>query len=553
MVGLSIAVAVVLTTVGPRRDVDFFWHVLLGQSLLDGATEQGAWTSWVGDPTWRTAQPLAEIGLAMADARWGTVAPTMVRALTAAAALAALLAVTRPGTADVGLVRASRWLAFGAGAMVIMGFTQERPAQIGLIAMPLVGAAVAWWVLPDAPGGRRPRGGLLAATVVAASIAGALVWIGSHQSWALGWLILLCAVGLSPREPRVRLLGLGGLLAVLAVASWRHGPPWHVAATASAAADLVEWQPTDFAALPATPAVALVLGFSALIATVLVASKTSVAHSKPVNRDRRAEHSLIRPSMRSGVAVGVVLSILGVASATAWRHLPLAVLAAAPLLVASARWIATPYPAMPVSTKTHGCSTDRDQLGRCGPIEAHRSNSLGESVVDHSGRRRLAIVFGTCLALSAAVCAVHGWERRYPAAPTDSDLVAAMAATHSCRTGTRVTFATTYNDSGAALSGARSPDCGPAGSARIVIDGRTDRYGIDTIRRWHNVVRTEGTQWWLDFLRAEVDIALLPAEVPLTSELHARGWPIAQQCADYVVLYHPRIPPPQAEVSCPWT
>lgn len=483
----AICVAVVATTAGPRRDLDYWWHVLLGRALMEGdASSAQTWAVWPGDPTWRTAQPLAEVMLAVADQWWQSASPATVRAMTAAGAMAALAVSCRPWAAGGGLVTASRWWAFGCGSIAVLGFTQERPAQVGIMLMPLVGATIAW--LTSATCVSRRRWLLVSGTTLAAGG----IWSLSHQSWLLAWVVLVVAAALAPQAWSARIATLMVLAAVLAWGWVRLGPPWAAITTAGAAASLAEWQPTRFWAIPAAPASALVLAFAAVTAFALTTT--------PGNRWVPGDSSRY-----------AALVVLGVAGAAAWRHVPVTVLAAGPILIAHAQ-----AHALPASPSFAGATAR----------QVYRAEGL-------------AVASAIALSLALAVTSAHVWARLQPAPATAADEVAMIAARHTCNFSRAATIATHYNDSGPALAGARTAPCTHASRMQVVIDGRADRYGADALRRWQSVLRTEGSLWRRDWQMVDPDIALLPAGSRLRWELRRQGWHLAEIRSGYAVLYSP--------------
>lgn len=479
--------AVVVTTFGPRRDVDYWWHVLLGQALLSGDVSTAtSWAVWPGDPAWQSAQPLAEIALATADRWWPAAAPTTVRALTAAMAMATLALVTRPWSKAALGVSVGRWWAFTWGSAVILGFTQERPAQVGLIAMPLVGALASWW----ATGRPVSRQGWLL-TGCAALVMGGL-WSLSHQSWMLAWSVLVVAVVLAPRPVATRALALGAMALIPIWSWWWLGPPWQAITTAGAAASLAEWQQTQFLSVPGSPATAMVVGCAAAMAMA--------AQRAPGDRWRRGDASRY-----------AALLVLGVAGATAWRHVPVSVLAAAPVLIAH--------------VEAH---TDRRWPNSAGPL------------IGTPGRRpglRRTILMALPVVLTVA--GMHVAAHLAPAQHSDADHVADLAQSHTCRLTGPAIIATHYNHSGPALAGARTANCAHAPQMQVVIDGRADRYGADALRRWQDVLNAEGRNWERDWCAVDPDMAILPTYTPLSGELRQRGWQLAELRSGIAVLVRP--------------
>lgn len=481
-------VAVVATTTGPRRDLDYWWHVLLGRALINRVpSSASSWSVWPGDPDWRTAQPLAEMALATADRWWPASAPATVRATTAALAMTTLVIATRPWRADPLPVVLGRWWVFAWGSVAVFGFTQERPAQVGLICMPLVGMLAAWWAT-----GRLAsrRAWLLFGSV---STVTAALWTLSHQSWLLAWSVLLTAVALSPRPWSTRTAALAMLAGVFAWAWWWLGPPWRALLTAEAASSLAEWQPTGFFTIPGAPATALVLGCAAAIAQSLLSPKGQRWHTGDASRY-------------------ATLLVLGLAGASAWRHVPVTVLAAGPVLIS-----------LLLIRSGVGPTPERQR-------EDPR----------HRPRSSPALVIG--LPLVCGVAAVHLAAQLQPAQATQADRVATLAARHACGLPVPAVIATHYNDSGPALAGARSADCPQAAAARVVIDGRADRYGADALERWQRVLSAEGRRWEQDWHAVDPDIAILAADSRLHRALLERGWAQSEVDHGLVVLKRPGAP-----------
>lgn len=483
-------VAVVATTTGPRRDLDYWWHVLLGNSLLARHTSPGSsWSVWPGDPHWRTAQPLAEMALATAERWWPASAPTTVRATTAALAMLTLALATTPWRAGTSQVVLGRWWAFACGGVAVLGFSQERPAQVGMICMPLVGMLAAWW----ATGRQASRRQWLLLGV--ATVGTAAAWTLSHQSWLLAWAVLASTAATAPRPWAQRAAAMATLAGVLAWSWWWVGSPGRALRTADAASTLAEWQATDFFTIPAAPATALVLGCAAAIACAI--------RSPSGLRWRTGDTSRY-----------VALLILGVAGASAWRHVPVTVLASGPVFI---------------SLLTNHCGGGESQ-----------TTESARGTFNSGPPWKAPVIVGLSLTLSVVL--VHLASQKQPAPATRADHVAAMAARHSCRLPKPAVIATHYNDSGPALAGARMADCPQAPLSKVVIDGRADRYGADALRRWQQVLNTEGPQWEHDWCMVDPDLAILSVDTPLNAALRARGWQESESSHGLVVLDRPDQP-----------
>jgi len=310
---IAVSAGVLLTMAGPRRDVDLWWHILLGTDLLAGMGSQPShqWAVLPGDPQWVTGQPLAQMFLALTDRFLGGSTPVGVRAMSAAAALISLAWTTmpwRPGTAGAQMWRLTLpWLALIIGAWSIMGFSQERPAQVALVLMPWVGALI---VLVSRPGAlasltTHQRNALLVAVTL-----GGMLWALSHQSWWLAAATLGAAVAVSPQSRALRVVLLGTIAVPALGAAQMTGGLSAAARVARAGSVLVEWRPTDYANITSWGSVLMVVGF----ATAWVMGRRL-------------------PDRTTAVA----LLVLGVAASSATRHLAPAVLAAAPILADAAR------------------------------------------------------------------------------------------------------------------------------------------------------------------------------------------------------------------------
>lgn len=173
------ALAPLRAGLGPIRDIDVYWHLLVGREILSGVPISEAGRGWSMAPvadTWVSAQWLAEIVLAKLEAIGGLQALLVYRVVMIVAALAVLGAVTlvrrpvRPGV-----------LAFTLGALMLSITVQERSQQLTFVLASLVG----WWAERLWRQGRLPRWWLVLPLVV--------VW----SNWHGGWVILPVALVLA--------------------------------------------------------------------------------------------------------------------------------------------------------------------------------------------------------------------------------------------------------------------------------------------------------------------------------------------------------------------
>jgi hypothetical protein len=300
IVALSAGGALLAAAIGPIRDLDIYWHVLLGRELRAGVPVASAGQGWTFAPvsdTWRSTQWLGERAAAWLDAAWGLGAFPVYRVVLVAAALGMLAAVTlrrRP-------LRAAAW-PFLAGAVMLAGTAQERTQQVTFVLAPLVG----WWALRVVRDAQAPRWWVLLPVVT--------VWAAVHG----GWVLVPVTLGLAAasrwldhgwRDPVARHVAV---LAVASVAAACVSPSGvdnvlGVLRISRAAAQIAEWgrvTPWDLSALPL---VALTLG--------LVIAWAS---------------GLVRPTRGELV---LTLTLVGFGFA-AWRNLAPAVLVLAPIATA---------------------------------------------------------------------------------------------------------------------------------------------------------------------------------------------------------------------------
>jgi len=153
------------------EDIDLYWHLIIGNEILDGTPIAEAGRGWSFAPvpdTWVSTQWLAEILFAWMHRVGGFDAFILWRSLTTVAALVVLALVTLVG-------RPARAAAFPfalAGlAVAITG--QDRSQQLTYVLAPLVG----WWAYKLWREGRVPRWWIVVPLVV--------VWANFHGGWVL--------------------------------------------------------------------------------------------------------------------------------------------------------------------------------------------------------------------------------------------------------------------------------------------------------------------------------------------------------------------------------
>jgi hypothetical protein len=171
----------VSAAIGHIRDIDLYWHLLVGDEIRSGTAISAAGHGWTFAPvpdTWVSSQWLSEVLLSWLHSVGGFHALVLFRVVTAAAALAMLAAVTLRGRP----IRAGSF-AFALGAVAIAVTTQERSQQITYILAPLVG----WWAERLVCEGRLPRWYVVLPLTV--------VWANFHGGWILlPFVLALCAV-----------------------------------------------------------------------------------------------------------------------------------------------------------------------------------------------------------------------------------------------------------------------------------------------------------------------------------------------------------------------
>jgi hypothetical protein len=176
---VTFCIIAISTGRGVIRDVDLYWHLLIGQEILSGTPVAEAGRGWSFAPvadTWVSTQWLAEVLFAKLEALGGLAAFPVYRTVTTLVAMAVLALVTlyrRPARAGV-------W-AFCLAIVPLYFSAQERSQQLTFILAPLVG----WWAERTWRDGRLPRWWLVLPLVV--------VWSNFHG----GWVVVPIALGLA--------------------------------------------------------------------------------------------------------------------------------------------------------------------------------------------------------------------------------------------------------------------------------------------------------------------------------------------------------------------
>ncbi len=313
LVGAAALAVGLAAGIGPIRDIDSYWHIVLGREILDGVAPALAGRGWSFAPiadTWVSTQWLAETLLAWLDSHGGLRSLLVYRAVSTMLVLLTLWLVTvhrRP-------VRAGAWL-FAAGAVSASLYSQERSQQLTFLLAPIVG----WWIERAWRSGRLPLWWVVVPLVV--------VWSNYHG----GWVILPLGLGLAAaaraldhgwRDVAARRSLVLAVVTTLAAAVSPSGPANVVAALRFNASTtrIQEWIPLqlwDWLSLP----LVLLLGVAVI----------SWARGR------------VRPS-RGELAL-VLTMLLGATSA--WRTMTPVVLMLAPILtgtLARALGLADPAP-----------------------------------------------------------------------------------------------------------------------------------------------------------------------------------------------------------------
>ncbi|MEO8775487.1 MAG: hypothetical protein ABI468_04130, partial [Candidatus Nanopelagicales bacterium] len=181
LAGFAAAGVLISASLGQIRDIDLYWHLLVGDEIRSGTPITAAGHGWTFAPvpdTWVSSQWLSEVLLSWLHSVGGFQALVLFRVVSAAAVLVVLAAVTLRGRP----IRAGA-VAFALGGVAIAVTTQERSQQLTYVLAPLVG----WWAERLVREGRVPRWWIVLPLTV--------VWANFHGGWVLlPFVLVLCAV-----------------------------------------------------------------------------------------------------------------------------------------------------------------------------------------------------------------------------------------------------------------------------------------------------------------------------------------------------------------------
>ncbi len=292
------ALGFALATVHPFRDVDVYWHVLIGGQLVETMSLRDLGSDWSYVPAaadWTTTQWLSEVLF---------YALHHVGGWQAIAGLQMAVAMAIAGGSAVVLLRGHRSplasVVYVLLLFVLLGVLQERPALLSMLLLVWLTAVAADLVA------RRPGPRLRTVFLVTA------VWANLHGLWVLvpAVLGLVTAGRLAERDgtEALRTTRLTGI-ALLAGCLTPVGPALLLSPirVAGAAAPLREWQPTTFGE-------PLTVGLALIVLLILVAWARGTA---PV------------PATEVLYVVGLV-----VFACMAMRNVPPAALLLAPVVIA---------------------------------------------------------------------------------------------------------------------------------------------------------------------------------------------------------------------------
>jgi hypothetical protein len=234
--GITVAATAISVAPGRIRDIDLYWHLIVGDQIRAGTPIAEAGHGWTFAPgvadTWVSSQWLAEVVLSWLNSVGGFHALVLYRVVTVLAALAVLAAVTLRGRP----IRAAV-VPYALGGIALASTSQERSQQLTYVLAPLVG----WWAERLLRDGRLPRWWVVLPLTV--------VWANFHGGWILLPFILVvvavarwCDHGWRDRAaPRALLLAAGcGLAAMVSPL----GPANAVTAitfSRAASEHIVEW------------------------------------------------------------------------------------------------------------------------------------------------------------------------------------------------------------------------------------------------------------------------------------------------------------------------
>ena len=374
-------VALLVAALRPLVDIDVYWHVLVGQQILDGVPVAEAGRGWSAAPvpdTWVSTQWLAEVGFAALFDLDGWTGLLWFRYAGVALVLVVLALTTVRGRSIPAAA-----VPFGLGACALAGFAQERSQLVTYLLAPVVGALV----LRALARGVLPRWWLVLPVVA--------VWANIHGGWviaALGCGLVVLGRWLDHGlRDRVAVRALGLTLVVLVAACLTPVGPanllssWRFSQAASVL--IVEWAPVN-------PLDAANGGL--LWTALLLVWAVSWATGRP------------RPP-RSQVLVVLALLAFGL---LAWRNIPVAVLLLAPMLAERLQRTWAPTPRSPGWSSLRWSSLGRSDraaaavlvvalvlggvlVGRSGEIPADQPTALAVAVAALPGDQRVLNDYNT--------------------------------------------------------------------------------------------------------------------------------------------------------------
>jgi hypothetical protein len=178
LAGIATAAACLVAALGAIRDIDLYWHLIVGNELRSGVAVTSAGQGWSIAPgvpdAWVSSQWLAEVLLSWLQSAGGFAALAFYRVATTAVAIGVLALVTlrqRPVRAAVG--------PFAIATIALASTAQERSQQLTYILAPLVG----WWAERLLREGRLPRWWVVLPLTVA--------WANFHGGWVLLPMVLV--------------------------------------------------------------------------------------------------------------------------------------------------------------------------------------------------------------------------------------------------------------------------------------------------------------------------------------------------------------------------
>jgi len=167
----AVAIAILLLSVGPITDIDTYWHVLIGQEVLDSGRTGGlgnSWSLYVPGQDWITSQWGSEVVMSATHQLFGWSGIVWLRTLLVLTLLAALAVLL--------LKRASASTSAVVFALVLVPcliVLQERPLLASLIFLAWL-SGVGYDLLTK---GRQPRWFVVLPLVA--------LWANLHGMWVL--------------------------------------------------------------------------------------------------------------------------------------------------------------------------------------------------------------------------------------------------------------------------------------------------------------------------------------------------------------------------------